>query len=475
MNRLDACRKEIHAVDLPILEVASCPRWSDAADFDGYPGGNGATLRHIQFYFLLVCLGLLLAVYLPRDTTLDKAASQLDEVIRFQSEVGDEPLWKIAGMAPPDWAGPREPIAALLFRRPPPASDKLQVCFLYDNEILRGSWMMLDHEGLTDFRHVETHEQFVRLWDTLASEDAFLRVRKYAESAYFLPGGSNQLDTSQPIPVQLVIDAKEVQQLFREAFSTTGVSKLSPSIADWVELEEQIEGQPYTRGVQLSRSHHMIGGQGALILPVAVEPARLPILNRLLDRTEATFEYLSANDYWLVHDELADWTLGGELDQLDLYAMRSLLKDLRVSQGEKFPVFGFGIPYELLFKYGLLVLVTVQVFFWGHLRSFRLMAASHVATVWAPWLPLYPNRMSRVLTVGSIVVFPLAVMLQLVLAAEIHPSSATFATVGAVTSLLLWAEFRQVWRNSGDARHEVSAEHEVSGQHEVAVQTQRAA
>ena len=84
-------------------------------------------LRHIQFYYVLVCLGLLLAVYLPRDTTLDKATAQLDEVIRFQSEVGDEPLWKIAGMAPPDWAGPREPLAALLFRRSPPASDKLPV------------------------------------------------------------------------------------------------------------------------------------------------------------------------------------------------------------------------------------------------------------------------------------------------------------------------------------------------------------
>jgi hypothetical protein len=413
-------------------------------------------LRNIQFYFVLVCLGLLLAVYLPRDTALDKAASQLDEVVRFQSEVGDQPLWKIAGMAPPDWSGPREPLAAILFRRSPAESDKQQVCFVYDNEILRGSWLMLDYEGMTDFRHVETHEQFVRLWDTLASEDAFLRVRKYAESAYFLQGGSNQLNTTQPVPVQLVTDATEVQRLYHEAFSLAGGNNLSPSIADWVELEEEIQGQPYTRGIQLLRSHRLIGGPDALILPVAVEPARLPMLKRLLDRTDVSFEHLSANHYSLVHNELADWTLSGELDQLNLYAMRAVLKDLRVSQGERFPVFGFGIPYELLFKYGLLVLVTVQVFFWGHLRSFRLLAAGHLSTVWAPWLPLYPNRLSRVLTIGSSVLFPLAVMFQLLLAAEIHPSSAFFATVGAVTACLLLAEFLRLWQTADAAPRELA-------------------
>lgn len=418
-------------------------------------------VRQIQFYLLLICLGLLLAVSLPRDTALDIATAQLDEVIRFQSEVGDTPLCEVAGTAPPEWSGPRTPTAAVLFKFPLDATDQVRVCFVYENEFIPGAYRLLHREGVTDFRNVETHEEFVELWDTLAREDAFLRVGQYADFAYLQEAGANGLDPGQPIQSRRVTDADEVQRLFDEAFSLTSSSNLTPTLGQWVDLDQEIDGQQYSRGIQLQRSSAMIGGPEAVILPVATQPARLPILKRLLDRCPTPFKYLNANDYWLVHEELADWTLGESLDQTSLHTMKSSLNTTRVLQGEKFDVFGFGIPYEFLFKYGLLVLVSVQLFFWAHLRSFRLLSADSAPSVWIPWLPLYPNRTSRAMAIGLIIIFPMGVIGLLVRAADISLSSQVLAAVGGFTACMLLVEFLRLW-HGGPMTQQTNLTHQKS-------------
>ncbi len=416
-------------------------------------------LRQIQFYYMLVCLGLLLAVLLPRDTGLERAATQLDEVIRFQSEAGDEPLWKTAGTSPPEWTGPREPKAAVVFRLPADSSrpanspngetsppSKLNVSFIYENQFVRGYWGLADEEGVRGFRDVETHEEFVYLWQALARDDAYLRVKEYGKRAFFEQHGDRGLDVAQPIAVQLVSDSSEVQRLFREAFSLDGDRQISPTIAEWLSLDEAVEGRTYTRGIRLRQSLGVFGGQGALILPVDVEPARLPILKRLLARSETKYEHLGANDYLLVHEELADWASSGNLDKLGLYGLRSVLETIRVSQGDQFPVFGLAVPYQLLFKYGLAVLVVIQVYFWGHLRIFRLQTSGNEISIWAPWLPLYPNRPSRLLTLGSVTAFPIYVIAQLAVAAGYRPLSLVMAVAGVTTACLILVEFVRVWR-----------------------------
>ena len=412
-------------------------------------------LRQINFYFLLACVVLLLAIYLPRDTTLDKANTQLDEVIRFQSDVGDHQFYDVAGAAPPAWAGHREPYGAFLFQHPNSTTAKQNVCFVYENEILQGQWMVLGKQGLTDFRHVETHEEFSQLWNSLARDDAYLRIREYSPSAYFSTG-EETADIEKQIPVQVVTEPSEVQRLFELAFSAEGADKLSPSIAEWIVFDDEIDGKHYKKGIQLSRSMKIYGGSDAIVLPVAVEPAGLPILNSLLDRTDTKFEYLAANDYDLVHQELSDWTLDGKLDQLGLYSMRSILQELRIAQSEKYEVLGFGIPYEFLFQYGLLVLVVVEVFFWGHLRSFRILAARHERKVWAPWMPLYPNAVSQVLTIASVVVFPMVVIVRLLFAAEIELSSTLIASCGLLVACMICAEFYRHWRSATPAAVELT-------------------
>ncbi|MFT7643498.1 MAG: hypothetical protein ACI9G1_005264, partial [Pirellulaceae bacterium] len=402
-------------------------------------------LRQLNFYFLLACVALLLAIYLPRDATLDKATTQLDEVIRFQSDVGDEQLYEIAGASPPAWSGHRDPYAAILFKRPSSNSPKQNVCFVYENEILKGQWMELGKVGLDDFRHVETHEEFSQLWNSLARDDAYLRIREYSPDAYYSPRGEPGIKADQQIPVQVVTNRIEVQQLFELAFSAAGTDKLTPTIAEWIVFDEEISGKRYAKGIQLARSMRMIGGDDAIVLPVAVEPAGLPILNRLFERTDTKFKYLSANDYDLVHRELSDWTLDGKLDQLGLYSMRSILDALRIAQSEKFDVFGFGVPYEFLFQYGLLILVAIEVFFWGHLRSFRILTAQHEPAVWAPWLPLYPNLLSRALTIVSVVIFPISVIIGLVLAGDLRISSVFTAAVGIAVAGMIFTEFYRHW------------------------------
>ena len=405
-------------------------------------------LRQINFYFLLACAALLIAVFLPRDTTLDKATVQLGEVIRFQSEVGDQPLWKIAGTAPPEWVGAREPTVAILFRRPSDLDGKLNVCFVFENEILPGAWQVLEKD---DFRQVTTHQEFAELWETLAADDAFLRIRKYSPAGYHSTGNEGGMDLSSEIPVQVVASPEDVKQIYTEAFSAAGSEKYIPTFAKWVDAEATIARAEYSQGIQLAKSTQMLGGEPAIILPVAVEPARLPILNRLLGHAETEFQYLAANHYGLVHRELFDWTLGGELDQLNLYALQSSLNEFRIAQGEKFNVFGFGIPYEFLFQYGLLILVVMAVFFWGHLRSFRILAAGKRNQLWAAWLPLYPNRLSRFLTLVSGVLFPVSVMVQLLWAAEFSTLSLLTAAAGVGVACMICAEFYRYWRDSPQA------------------------
>ncbi len=400
-------------------------------------------LRQINFYFLLACGALLLAVYLPRDTTLDKASTQLEEVIRFQSELGDEQLWEVAGTAPPDWVGQRKPHAAVLFSRTGSALEERNVCFIFENEILPGNWLV---SAKDNFRQVETHEEFSQLWDSLAEESAYLRIKQYAGAAYYGADVGDGADQSRQMPVQIVMHPDEVQRLYEASRTSSGQNKFVPTLGEWVVFEDTIGGTEYTMGIQLARSMQSVGGPRAIILPVAVEPAKLPMLNRLLDRTDEEFEYLSANHYDLVHRELFDWTLTGQQGQLGLYALQSSLNELRVAQGEKFDVFGFGVPYEFMFQYGLLVLVVVEVFFWGHLRSFRMLAAGFESQVWAPWLPLYPNRLCRALTFLSLFLFPVSVIINLVMAADFSVVSVLAAAGGAIVAALIWVEFFRFWR-----------------------------
>ena len=88
----------------------------------------------------------------------------------------------------------------------------------------------------------------------------------------------------------------------------------------------------------------------------------------------------------------------------------------------------------------------MAVFFWGHLRSFRILAAGKRNQLWAAWLPLYPNRLSRFLTLVFGVLFPVSVMVQLLWAAEFSTLSLLTAAAGVGVACMICAEFYRYWR-----------------------------
>lgn len=430
------------------------PGRSQLGEASRHPGLDSLVvhLRQVQLYLLLVTLALLLAASLPRDTQLEKAATQLDEVIRFRTAVADSPLWQAAGTAAPEWEPRRGLKGAILFQLPPldgeDGAAKPRVCFFYHTDLIRGDWVFSGERTIDDFRDVKTHREFAELWNILSRDDAFLRVREYSEAAYFDQRGEAGLQRRQPVPVTLVTDPAHLKRLYRDAFTSSAQQRYIPTMARWIDLPEADRRDGYSKGIELRRSLGSFSAHGALVLPVRTDPAHLPVLNRLLADVEDEPKYLAAEDYLLVHPELSEWTLGGDLDRLDLHSLRSVLRKVVVAQGEKFPIFGLSVPYAMLFKYGLFALLLVQLFFWCHLRSFRQLLAGRALAVWAPWLPLYDNRVSRLLTLCSTAGFPLSVSLLLMSAAEFGAVSVIVGCSNATVTLLIASEFVLLWRRS---------------------------
>jgi hypothetical protein len=93
--------------------------------------------------------------------------------------------------------------------------------------------------------------------------------------------------------------------------------------------------------------------------------------------------------------------------------------------------------------WGILVLCTIQIYFFCHLREFARRAGGDAQGFGAPWLPLYEGAVPAIATYASVVALPLAVALAILLTSDIVSFGSAFAVISAIgcfasVSLVLW-------------------------------------
>jgi WD40 repeat protein len=103
------------------------------------------------------------------------------------------------------------------------------------------------------------------------------------------------------------------------------------------------------------------------------------------------------------------------LNTVTLHLQTSALDDLKqhldeekLRAGEKFEAIGLKIPAEFVVRYGLFVLLGLQLYFWIHLAAFRKYCIPPQSLSLQPWIGLYDGLAARSAFFVSAVLVPIA-------------------------------------------------------------------
>jgi hypothetical protein len=142
-----------------------------------------------------------------------------------------------------------------------------------------------------------------------------------------------------------------------------------------------------------------------------------------------------------------------------LYDIQMHLEDLEKREGGQIEAFGLKIHGETLARYGLVVLLAVQTYFWLHLRTFRRRAKDQDFEPTAAWVLIYDDWWARRASEASVILLPATAALAVTMAAAppgefweivrhtLKPSWAYVAVVLALATAYEVVQLRIVQRN----------------------------
>jgi hypothetical protein len=116
-----------------------------------------------------------------------------------------------------------------------------------------------------------------------------------------------------------------------------------------------------------------------------------------------------------------------------------VLRNLRERTGKEVEVSGLKLPLEVITRWGLVIIVGIQLYFWIDLRSFAGRPVTALELEF-PWLGFYQDRISRIVFLMSAVLLPVATVSLLVikgvLGVEGWQHRLVFGTLSSLMGLL---------------------------------------
>ncbi len=106
--------------------------------------------------------------------------------------------------------------------------------------------------------------------------------------------------------------------------------------------------------------------------------------------------------------------LSDGLGALQPEQIAKVLRNLRERTGKEVEVSGLKLPLEVITRWGLIVILAIQLYFWIDLRNFLAKAVTP-GMLDVPWIGLYPDRLSHSVFWASAIVLPVLTVCFLVL------------------------------------------------------------
>lgn len=380
-----------------------------------------AQLRASHFWLVMASFGLLILPSFPRSSVYGNAYDELTRLIAVNATITPENLIQTFGtMSLPGEA--RQDPASMLTSAP---------------------WHVAQVrcQGVTSGRlGFQLVKARPAVWMTMPGEEAAYAVPDQLPPAFYTPPGDRTLaqfmqiwafldnDDHAFVVTALAPSARQGDAAFevpggvprieypnqrRECFvgSLTPLratlDNTNPQLA-WVTLQGTVE----TDSVSPNGGPGS-GGSG----PFQSQP--IPVTVRMLD-----FPLLASHlrAYFAMHD-LAMTDLAGQqfsdafadlayvgrgLQSLTLHDLRAYVERMTEESGTDVEIFGATLPVDVLVEWGIPALVIMQLYFWLHLSKFAASDLPPREVQSFPWIACYPQRLARGVTIGSIVLAPVA-------------------------------------------------------------------
>ncbi len=147
-------------------------------------------------------------------------------------------------------------------------------------------------------------------------------------------------------------------------------------------------------------------GRQALI---PLDTRRLPIelLPGLLKSIGPTGERIAEEDrtFESVFHNFDAYSHG--LESLTFEELRSYLDHLRTEKGQDVELYGAKIPQRSISIWGIIIILVLQTYFLAHLKQLDHISTITYSQETYPWMPIYVDRLSRIMTILSLLLAPI--------------------------------------------------------------------
>lgn len=422
-------------------------------------------IRSVHFTLIALCIGLFLTLQLDKSATAEKAQEELDKILHASGNWTPDWIEKDAEKAYKEYlkksqyTGRSKKISFTY----PNGDNRLPSYFIVPN-LLWTLWTseLYAVENVTDYIRPlsgrmyipppETVDQFRKQWDFLS------RIKKLNLLAD-LPDNSNAIylswEDSSDIQVRMIETKSEdvndilkyddnmygifldvLPDIYKNNIQSITEYRKSYLLPEFV-LRIGTKGSVSSIGMKNFTDQRLESGmQRAVFIPVG-STLNIPFnpqdafmkrhgLNQRFGKFADTFPHLNeiTKDLKDISFKNLDTIVAGEVKR---------------GGGERFEFFGTKIPTSALTKWGLVILLGVQFYFYMHLNTLVERIKRRDSSLDIAWIGLYKNVFAKISVIVSGALFPLFTAYYVCLKAtdyklEIHFN---WLSVGLITGMLM--------------------------------------
>jgi hypothetical protein len=375
-------------------------------------------LRTIHFWLVVLAIGLLVTSSLPKSVVYDRAYEQATELASINAVLTKEELLRTADAMPvptvakvdPDfpgkvisweYGGTRCTYLERTVQR-----DKVnQKYSIWINQPNREPAYLFPYElpqEVTKAVEERTLVDVINIWKLLANDTnaiaiAGVQIEHSGKPPTIELGGSGE---RQPkAGVTRTCEAGNITFTLNRSLQSPMAGTIN------------LQGESYFK--ESSANGSSSGGGGPFkpaTVPVELVAVEFPFFERHLG------DYFAANEsvkrlgversFEEVFPELTKVSRG--LETLRLEDLRAYLGSEAEAKDIDVEISGAKLPVEVLWMWGLPILIIIQLYFWLHLRVFRNRHQWHAASETFPWIALYSDLFARIVTLCSVALAPIA-------------------------------------------------------------------
>ena len=393
-------------------------------------------LRAIHFSLVIASVALLIAATSYRERALDTAVDDIDRITGVFPVVADgqwlqreaDRLMSSRPIPPPlrEYRRIDVPVSMLSPRireitKGNPLTVKLEIEESSPYTLIRG--FSPDHAriGLLPDQ-LKQFGDWVKMWDELQSVQ--ICVPHIAQNQAWFISGTPASFTSLPAPqwddskapdffrtqrMELKSISKEISQPLISNGSIAVISAKIQYAFVGTAVERSVPTRITMQGQDLS---DLLSRQNAIpvaMVPVTCDTFDLRAQSAIADKANKPW---SPGSFVQTFPDLA--ALSDGLGALQPEQVAKVLRNLRERTGKEVEVSGLKLPLEVITRWGLLVILAIQLYFWIDLRNFLAKAVTP-EMLDVPWIGLYPDRLSHSVFWASAVVLPVLTVCLLVL------------------------------------------------------------